>query len=83
MTDFIKNFTEATKQESFKKFGYGDMADIAINFFTTFVCLMMLFCLIFEKFGREMRFLQRSLKPIKKKSQSKAKQFRINVIILN
>lgn len=36
MTDFMKNFTEVTAQESFKKFGYGEMADLAIHFFDRF-----------------------------------------------
>lgn len=36
MTDFMKNFTEVTTQESFKKFGYGDMAELVIHFFERF-----------------------------------------------
>ena len=36
MTNFMKNFTEVTAQESFKKFGYGEMADLVIHFFDRF-----------------------------------------------
>ena len=36
MTNFMKNFTEVTAQESFKKFGFNNMADIAIYFFNSF-----------------------------------------------
>ena len=36
MTDFMKNFNESIIQESYKKFGYGEMADLAIHFFDKF-----------------------------------------------
>lgn len=36
MTDFMKNFTEVIAQESFKKFGYGDVAELSIHFFERF-----------------------------------------------
>ena len=36
MTDFMKNFNEGIIQESYKKFGYGEMTDLAIHFFDRF-----------------------------------------------